>query len=101
MELCTYLKLGFLVRILELGPFSRTVRRLAPHSAWCLKWLFSLFSFLQMCHAEISSSPLYFLVYEWYYLISKLDAHSGGTIYSVLINENLKIQNLNLDRRNF
>lgn len=53
-----------------------------------------------MCHAEISP-PLYFLAYEWYYLISKVDAHSGETIYSVLINENLKIQNLNLDRRNF
>lgn len=74
---------------------------MAPHSAWCLKWLFSLSCFLQMCHAVIFPFPLYFLAYEWYYLILKLDAQSGETIYSVLINENLKIQNLNLDRRNF
>lgn len=100
MELCTYLKLGFLIRILELGPFGRTVRRLALTQPGVCSGS-SLFCFLQMCHAEISSSPLYLLVYEWYYLISKLDAHSRGTISSVLINENLKIQNLNLDRRNF
>lgn len=61
VELCTYLKLGFLVRILELAAFCRTVRRLVPHSAWCLKWLFSLLFSSSVSHRDLFSPLLFSL----------------------------------------